>query len=233
MDDGGEGGPGVRGRLISADGHALGGVEVLACQATTCFYGDTNDAGWFEFVIEPPADVALKTHANLAAVPRMAAVLVPVDIVDDALVELGDVYVPELPEGVVLEQASEDVEVCVLGDGLELSLRSADLTPAIGEFLYDVAAARIPPEHVPPYSELEGSQVLAVYALHPFAATSTSPIGVRVAVDAPDGTEVELRTLSHLDGNVEEVVSAVVEGGEAVTAPGVGITRLTYLIVSI
>jgi hypothetical protein len=232
MDDAGEDGPGVRGRLIDADGHALAGVEVLACQATTCFYGDTNDEGRFEFVIEPPADVALKTHANLASVPRMAAALVPVDIVDDAIVELGDVYVPELPEGVVLEQASEGVEVCVLGEGLELSLRSADLTPSVGEFLYDVAASRIPSEHVPAYPELGDAQVLAVYALHPFAATSASPIGVRVAVDVPNGTEVELRTLSHLDGNVAEVVTAVVENGEAVTAPGVGITRLTYLIVS-
>ena len=120
-----------------------------------------------------------------------------------------------------------------MGEGLELSLRSADLTPSVGEFLYDVAASRIPSDHVPPYPELDGAQVLAVYALHPFAATSASPIGVRVAVDVPDGTDVQLRTLSHLDGNVAEVVSAVVEGGEAVTAPGIGITRLTYLIVSI
>lgn len=231
-DAGEDAGPGLRGRLVDANEQPLSGVQVLACQATTCFYGESDADGRFSFVIEPPADVALKTSANLAAVPRMAAALVPVDITDAALVELGDVHVPELPDGVVLGPPSDELQTYVVGDGLELSLRSADLTPSIGEFLHDVAACWIPPEHVPPYHELEGAQVLAVYALHPFAATSASTIGVRVPVDAPDGTQVELRTLSHLDGDVAEVVAAVVEDGHAVTAPDTGITRLTYLIVS-
>ena len=231
MDDGGEG-PGLRGRLIDADGQPLVGVEVLACQATTCFYGDTDDEGRFSFEIEPPADIALKTHANLASVPRRGAALVPVDIVDDELVDVGDVYVPALPDGVVLGEPTEQLETYVVGDGLELSLRSADLMPNLGEFLYDLAAVRMPDEHVPTYAELGGEQVIAVYALHPFAATCGTPVGVRVPVDLPDGTQVELRTLSHLDGNVEEVVAAVVEDGYAVTAPDAGIMWLTHLIVS-
>jgi hypothetical protein len=231
-DGGDDAGPGLRGRLVDVDEQPLPGVEVLACQATTCYYGESDADGRFSFTIEPPAEIALKTHANLASVPRMAAALVPVVIVDAALVELGDVLVPELPEGVVVGAPSDELQTYLVGDGLELSLRSSDLMPSIGEFLYDVAATRIPPEHAPSHAELEGAQVLAVYALHPFAATCTSVIGVRVPVDAPDGTPVELRTLSHLDGNVAEVVAAVVQDGHAVTAPDTGITRLTYLIVS-
>lgn len=231
-DTGDDDGPGLRGRLVDANDQPLAGVEVLACQATTCYYGDSDADGRFSFVIEPPAEIALKTHANLASVPRLAAALVPVDLIDTAVVELGDVHVPELPDGVVLGPPSDELQTWLVGDGLELSLRSADLTPAIGEFLYDVAACWIPPENVPSYDELEGTQVLAVYALHPFAASSASVIGVRVPVDAPDGTPVTLRTLSHLDGNVADVVAAVVEDGHAETAPDTGITRLTYLIVS-
>jgi hypothetical protein len=234
-DAGDDGGPGLRGRLVDAEGQPLPDVDVLACQATTCYYGESDADGRFSFVIEPPAEIALKTHTNLAAVPRMAAALVPVDITDAVLVDLGDVYVPELPEGLPLGLPSEALQVYLVGDGLELSLRSADLEPSIGEFLYDMAASRIPPEHASRYAaidELEGAPLLAVYALHPFAATCTSVIGVRVPVDAPDGTVVEIRTLSHLDGNVAEVVAATVENGHAVTAPGVGITRLTYLLVS-
>lgn len=231
-DAGDDGGPGLRGRLVDDDAQPLSGVEVLACQATTCYYGESDADGRFSFVIEPPAEIALKTHTNLAAAPRMAAALVPVDILDDVLVDLGDVYVPELPEGVVLGSPSDEPQTYLVGDGLELSLRSADLEPSIGEFLYDVAASRIPPEHASAYEELESAQVLAVYALHPFAATCNSVIGVRVPVDAPDGTMVEIRTLSHLDGNIAEVVPAIVEDGHAVTAPGSGITRLTYLLVS-
>jgi hypothetical protein len=232
-EDGGDvEGPGLRGRLVDASEQPLPGVEVLACLATSCYYGESDADGRFSFVIEPPADIAFKTHANLASVPRMAAALVPVDITDAVLVELGDVYVPELPDGVVLGPPSDELQACLVGDGLELSLRSADLTPSIGEFLYDVAAVRIPPEHAPSYAEIEGAQVLAAYALHPFAATSATPIGVRVPVDAPDGTQVMLHALSHLDGNVAEEVVAVIEDGHAVTAPDTGITRLTYLIVS-
>jgi hypothetical protein len=232
MDEGGADGPGIRGRLVDAGGQPLAGVEVLACQATACFYGDSDEDGRFAFVIEPPADVALKTHQSLASVPRRGAALVPVDIVDDELVDVGDVFVPELPEGAVLGPPTDQLETYVVGDGLELSLRSADLMPNLGEFLYDLAAVRIPDEYVPTYAELDGAPVLAVYALHPFAATCGSPVGVRLPVDVPDGTQVELRTLSHLDGNVAEVVEAVVEDGYAVTAPDTGITWLTYLIVS-
>lgn len=231
-DAGEDAGPGLRGRLVDANDQPLSEVQVLACQATTCYYGESDADGRFSFVIEPPADIALKTPANLASVPRMAAALVPVDLVDAELVDLGDVFVPELPDGLVLGPPSDEMQTCPVGDGLELRLRSADLVPSIGEFLYDVAARRIPPEHVPLYAELEGEQVLAVYALHPFAATSASPIGVRVPVDAPDGTPVVVRTLSHLDGNVADEVPAVVEDGHAVTAPDTGITQLTYLIVS-
>jgi hypothetical protein len=230
--DAGDEGPGLRGRLIDADGQPLAGVEVLACQATTCFYADSDAEGRFSFEIEPPADIALKTHANLASVPRRAAALVPVDIVDDSLVDVGDVYVPSLPAGVVLGEPSVEFDTYAVGDGLELSLRSADLEPNLGEFLYDLAAVRLPDEHVPEYGEIDGEQVLAVYVLHPFAATCGTPVGVRVPVDAPDGTQVQLRTLSHLDGNVEEMVEAVVEGGYAVTGPDEGITKLTHLIVS-
>lgn len=234
-DQGDDGGPGLRGRLVDANDQPVPDVEVLACQATTCYYGDSDADGRFSFAIEPPAELALKTHTNLAAVPRVAAALVPVHITDDVLVDLGDVYIPELPEGVVLGLPSDELQTYLVGDGLELSLRSADLMPALGEFLYDMAASRVPPEHAPAYTaieELEGEQVLAVYAMHPFAATCTSVIGVRVPVDAPEGTQVWLRSLSHVDGNIVDVVAGVVENGHAVTTPGTGITRLTHLIVS-
>ncbi|MFV8749169.1 hypothetical protein ACNOYE_01315 [Nannocystaceae bacterium ST9] len=224
--------PGLRGQLIDANEQPLAGVQVLACQATTCLYARSDGEGRFEFAIDPPADVALKTHAALAETPRRAAALVPVDLVDDALVELGRVYVPELPAGVVLGPASEDPQSLAIGDGLQLTLRSADLTPSAGEFLYDVAAVRVPSEHVPAYPELEGAELIAVHALHPFAATSSSPIGVRLACDLPEGSAVELRTINELDGNFAELVPGVVEGGFVTSEPGTGITRLTYLVVS-
>lgn len=225
-------GPGLQGRLIDANEQPLPGVDVLACQATSCQYGESDADGRFEFAIEAPADVALKTHAALSATPRMAAALEPCNIVDDTLVDIGTLYVPDLPMGAVLGPVGDDPQTLVVGDGLELTLNSADITPSIGEFLYDVAARRLPAEHVPPYRGLEAADVIAVYALHPFAARSTSAIAVRVPVELPDGAAIEFRTLDELDGDFLEVVPGHVEDGQASTDPGAGITRLTHLVIS-
>lgn len=225
-------GPGLQGRLIDADEQPLAGVQVLACQATTCLFARSGADGRFTFAIVPPADVAVKTHAGLATTPRRAAALEPVDIVDDALVDIGNLYVADLPSGVVIGPASEDPQTLAAGDGLALTLSSVDITPNVGEFLYDVAARRLPPQHVPAYPDLEAGDVLAVYAMHPFAATCTSPIAVSVPLDLPDGSAVEFRTIHELDGDFWEVVPGHVVDGVATSDPGTGITRLTHLVIS-
>lgn len=225
-------GPGLQGRLIDAAEQPLVGVQILACQATTCLFAESGADGRFTFAIEPPADVALKTHPALAATPRSAAALEPVDIVDDALVDVGTLYVPDLPEGAVIGPESDDPQTLAVGDGLELTLSSVDIQPNVGEFLYDVAARRLPSQHVPAYPDLEAAEVIAVYAMHPFGATCTSAIAVSVPSDLPEGTAIEFRTINELDGNFWEVVPGHVVDGQAITDPGTGITRITSLVIS-
>jgi hypothetical protein len=224
-------GPGLRGRLIDAAEQPVPDVQVLACQATSCAYAQSGPDGAFEFEIEPPAEIAVKTHAALAGTPRMAAALEPVELLDDALVDLGTVYVPELPAGSIVELAGDDPQTLLVGDGLELTLRSADITPPVGHFLHDVAARRLPPQHVPPYAELGAETVLAVYALHPFAATSSSPIQVRAPIELPDGAAVSFRTISSLDGRFSDPILGHALDGHVTTDPGAGIRLLTYLVI--
>jgi hypothetical protein len=230
--DGPGGGPGLAGLLIGPDEQALANVDVLACQATTCLYGESGADGRFAFVLEPPARVALKTHADLTQVPRLAAALVPVAIVDDTLVDTGRLYAPDLPAGAVIGPDTADPQTLDAGDGLELTLRRADLSAPIGDFLYDVAARLLPPQHVPAYLELGDEQVVAVYAMHPFAARSSSPIGVRAPADLPDGTAVWFRTISELDGTFSDPVAGQAGGGYVATDAGTGIMRITYLVIS-
>jgi hypothetical protein len=161
----------------------------------------------------------------------MAAALEPVAILDDTLVDIGTVYVPQLPEGSIIELGGNDPQTLLAGDGLELTLRSDDITPPIGEFLYDVAARRLPPQHVPPYAELGAETVLAVYAMHPFTAISSSPIQVRAPADLPDGTAVSFRTISSLDGSFSDSIPGQALDGHVTTDPGTGITQLTYLVI--
>lgn len=224
-------GPGLAGLLVDASEQPIASIVVLACMSTTCLYGSSDADGRFVFEIEPPASVALKTHEELSKVPRWGAALEPVQIVDGALVDTGALYVPELPEGTPLGPENTDPQTLTAGDGLELTLRRADLTPALGEFLFDIAARRVPVEYIPAYPDLD-EEVIAVYALHPFAAQSASPIAVRVPSDLPDGTPVSFRTISEIDGSFSAPAPGHANGSVVATDPGAGITRLTYLVVS-
>lgn len=230
--DGPGGEPGLRGLLIGPDEQPLSNVQVLACQATTCLYGSSGDDGRFDFIVEPPTNVALKTHADLTQNPRLAAALEPISIVDDSYVDMGTVYVPNLPAGAVLGPDTEDPQTLEVGDGLELTVNRADLRAPIGEFLYDIAARLLPEPHIPPYPALDGEQVVAVYAMHPFGGTSSSPMAARAPADLPDGTAVTFRTISEIDGLFSDPVPGQASGGFVATEPGTGITRITYLVIT-
>lgn len=225
-------GSGLSGVLVDPQGQPLPLTDVLGCMATTCLYGESGADGRFHFDIEPPAEVALKTHADLARTPRHAAALVPVRITSTSLVDVGTLFTPDLPAGAMLGPTSADPQTLDAGDGLELTLRRADLTPAIGDVLFDVAARKLPAERVPAYPELAEKTVVAVYALHPFAAKSSSPIGVRLPTTLGDGTAAEIRTVSELDGVMSEPIAVTVSGGFIATTGGQGIARLTYLVVA-
>lgn len=225
-------GPGIIGTLKNASGQTLESEMVLACMATTCLFGDTGVDGRFSFAIDPPASVALKTPEDLSVVPRRGAALCPIRIEDGSLVDVGTLYVPNLPEGVFIGPASMDPQTLMLGDGLELTLRRADLTPRVGDVLVDAAARLVPPAQVCPLLALEGEEILAVYALHPFAATSASPIAVSAASDLPAGTPVKFRTISEIDGHLSEPALGQADGSVVETEPGAGITELSWLVIS-
>lgn len=226
-------GAGIIGVLIDAREQPIADEDILGCLATTCYFGKTAADGSFAFTIEPPAEVALKTHPDPTRSPRWAAALEPIRLEGPEIVDAGAVYVPELPAGAVLDTSTDEPQVLAVGDGLELTVQQAELRPPPGTFLHDLAARRIPGTHVPPYPELGDREVLAVYALHPFETTSDAPIGVRAPIDLPDGTEVALWTIDHLDGTFSAPVAALVDGGFAVTDPGLGISRLTHLVISL
>jgi len=226
-------GPGLTGMLVSAAGAPMAGRDVLACMATTCLFGKSGPDGRFDFAITPPAEVALKTHPDLAATPRLAAALEPIRITGDARVDAGTLYTPELPAGAMIGPASSDPQTLAAGDGLELTLNRADLTPPLGGFLFDVAARKLPADRIPSYPELAGRTVLAVYALHPFAAKSTSPVGVRAPAALADGTAVDFYGVSEIDGRLSAPATGHASGGAVRTDPdpGQGLGSLTYVVI--
>ncbi|WP_152629936.1 hypothetical protein [Haliangium ochraceum] len=225
-------GPGVSGVLRDDSGQPLGGAQILGCMATVCLFGQTEADGRFLFEVDPPAEIAIKTPEVLNRSPRRGATLCPVRLDDTALVDVGSVFVPTLPEGVPFGPASGDPQTLDAGDELTLTLRRGDLSPRIGDVLVDLAARRIPAAHIPALPELGGEEVLAVYAMHPFGAHSSSPIAVSVASSLPAGTPVKFRSISEIDGRLSEVALGQATGTALETDPDAGIHELSWLVVS-
>jgi hypothetical protein len=224
-------GEGVRGTLVGPDGAVLPFTSILCCQPSTCAKAETDRVGAFTFDIDEGTAVAVKTHHELLVTPRLAAALVPA-VAGARGIDVGEVYVPDLPPGTPLERAEPGPQTLQAGDGLSLTVVFADLTPDLGVTLYDFAARRLPAPRVPRYEELGEREVLGVWAAHPFATRSDTPMGIAVPVALADGTAVEVFSVSHLDGRLSDPVAAEVSGGMATTLPGEGLEWLTHVVVA-
>lgn len=242
-DDGGGGGadagvelpdgPGLAGFLRLTDGTLLDDEQVLACEETTCQFGETDDDGFFFFEIDVGTDIALKTAPKPNADPPRGAALCPVDIEDEATVYARTLYVPLMPEdGQDFESADQDPQTMDMGDGLVLTLNRGDLTPRVGDTLVDASARAMAPEERCPQLVLPGEEIIAVYALHPFGATSSSPVAVRAPSDLPADTEVFFRTIDEIEGNFSAPVPGTADGELVETDPGEGIAELSWLVIS-
>jgi hypothetical protein len=222
---------GVTGVLKNEAGRPLAHAKVLACMTKVCLIGETGTDGRFSFAIDSPADVVIKTEEDLASSPRRGAAMMPVRLVDRRLVDVGAVLVPNLlPLSKVRSFApgGPDPQTVELGDGLRLTLSRKALTPRAGDAILDLAARRLPG----PYPALGPERIIAVYALHPFAAKSAAPIAVRVLSSLPAGTPVRFRTINEIDGTFSAPVAGQAGGRYLTTDAGAGITELTYLIIS-
>lgn len=223
--------PGLWGTLVGADGQPLDHYEVMACSANTCLNGVTAADGSFAFLTAPGTQLAVKTHEEVSGTHPRGVALEPCLVMDGPSVDLGTVYVPDLPEGVALGDA--DPQEIPLGDGLELTLSAADLVAPFGVFLHEIGASLLPAEHVPVYEELDGEEIVAVYAMYPFSTGSSSPIGVRLPTTLPAGTKVNVRTIGYIDGAFSEAAAATSDGTSLETDPGEGIYDLTHLVISL
>ena len=223
---------GVTGVLKDEAGRPLARARVLACMTKVCLVGETGRDGRFSFSIDPPAAVVIKTEPDVAASPRRGAAMMPVVLADRRVVDVGSVYVPHLPAGRPFGPGAGDPETVEAGDGLELTLSRKALKPRPGDVILEIAARRVPAARVPNYSALGGEAVIAVYALHPFAAKSSVPIAVRLRSALPPGARVTFRTIDEIDGTFSAPVPGRVSDGFLATDPGAGITELTYLVIS-
>jgi hypothetical protein len=225
-------GPAIQGVLVDPDGLPLDDTLVFACTVAFCLQTETENDGSFYVLMEPDLFVAVKTHHDLFVFPRLGAAIEPAHIEFNRLVDLGEMYVPALPTGVEFGDVGAGPVELDAGDGLTLTVDTAELTPDFGVVLYDLAARRIPDEYVPTYPDIGGETVVGVFALHPFATSSTAPIAVSVTSTLPAGTVVHFRSVDYLSGVLSPPAVGAADGASAKTDPGEGIDWLTHLVVS-
>ncbi|XXT21707.1 hypothetical protein WME94_09110 [Sorangium sp. So ce429] len=227
-------GPGVTGVLGDEAGQPIGGAPVLFCNTRVCYSDNTAADGRFTFLCdaEVPVDFVVKSMEVAGTMPRRGVTMFPLRFLDAVAVDVGSLFVPDLPAGAILGPNSGDPQVLKVGDGLQLTVNRVDIDPPPGTSLHRIAARRIPPERVPPLPDLGGEEIVAVYALYPFATTSGSPIAVQAPSDLAPGTPVRFRTLSEYDGALSAPVAGEADGAVVRTVPRSGIDELTWLVIS-
>jgi hypothetical protein len=224
-------GPGLTGVLIDESGGALPFRTVMACTREVCFYSDTNASGRFAFLLDEPIRGVIKTDEDLRSTPRRTSPMVPIAVAANEFLDVGEIVAPSLAGGTPVDANVSEAQTVDAGDGLSLIVSPASIEAAPGRIVEAIAARRLPEHAIPAYAALAGSHVIAVYALHPFAARSATPTGVRIDSDLPEGTRVRLRVIDEIDGTFSDPVPAVVRGGVIATSPGNGITSFTHLVV--
>ncbi len=223
----------LTGVLRNETGQPLAYSDVQACTTIVCLFGESGPDGRFRFELPVgPAQFVIKTPEDVSTTPRRAAALSPVRVSGRSYIAAGSVDVPVLPDALALRSAGGDRQTVEAGDGLELTISLSDLVAPAGKVLVGVAARRIPAAQVPSYDLPGDETIVAVYALHPFAATSRSPMGVNVPSGLPSGTPVRFRTIREIDGSFSEPAPGRATGTHVATDRSAGITELTHVVIT-
>ena len=92
-------GSGVTGLLRDEGNRPMPRAKVLACMQRVCLVGETAADGRFNFQIDAPVDVVIKTEEQADATPRRGAAVLPVRLRESRMVDVGAVVVPTLTAG--------------------------------------------------------------------------------------------------------------------------------------
>jgi hypothetical protein len=235
----------IEGRLTDTTGAPLSGAGLTYCGLITCYYGSLDDAGGFRVelgVIVDPTQYALIVHGGTAAAGIYQRLSTP----SSSVVELASpIVTPLFPAtGTPLPAApAAATEIANGGVALQIAAGTRWTIPiedlGASDAGPEFVVATVDPSVAPVFAPLSMG-FFALYALGPFGATSSSPVGVVVpnSTQLPAGQAVEflvldddLDTTPFAAGTMQVAAQGTVsaDGGFIGTAPDAGIATLTWL----
>jgi peroxiredoxin len=234
----------IQGRVTDDTGAPLVGASLTYCGLTTCYFGALDPTGAFRVdlgVVVDPTQYALIVHGGLTA----AGIYQQLSPVASPVVTLGTpIVTPLFPsQGAPLPlQAATDVDVASAGVALQIPAGTHITIPIEdngGDAGPQFVAVAVDPLSAPAFAP-PSIGLLALYALGPFGATSSVPMGLAVSntTGLPAGAAVEflvldddLNTAPFAAGTLKVAAEGTVspDGGLVISAPDAGINALTWL----
>jgi peroxiredoxin len=234
----------IQGQVTDNNGAPLVGASLTYCGLTTCYYGALDSTGAFRVelgVVLDPTQYALIVHGGLTA----AGVYQQLSPPAGPVVTLSNpIVTPLFPaQGAPLPlQAASPVEVASAGVALQIGTGTHITIPIEdvgGDGGPQFVAVAVDPSSAPAFAP-SSVGLLALYALGPFGATSSAPMGLSVSntTGLAAGAAVEflvldddLNTAPFAAGTLRVAAQGAVspDGGLLITAPDAGISALTWV----
>jgi peroxiredoxin len=235
----------IEGQLSDLSGSPIPGAGITYCGVTTCFYGDLNDAGTFRVelgLVMDPTQYDLIIHGGMRAAGVYEQLAIPSPVVDltapieTPLYTTSGQPVP-VHGGAQSELVSGEVALDIPA-GASFTIPLEDFIPGDGGNPF--VTVKVEPAAAPAFAP-PSLGLLALYALGPFGAKSSMPVGVRVPNPAglTSGAAVEFLALDvdltspFRAGTMQVVAQGAVsaDGGFVSTNADAGISTLTWLAV--
>lgn len=222
------------GRLITADGRPIDGVQVLCCSSETCLMDSTDADGVYLHVGIDPTH-RYKIQVTDPTKQYSDLIYFQPYVVDTLSVMETDVIVHALNADLVDWPADTGGDVTLAAGELTLTAAPGVLEYPLGK-PQTIQAERVPVEHLPPYDPAPWSSAAAealAYVFTPATVEATAPVSLRITLadPLPEGVTYTLWSVdSHTGGMVAAGTATATADGELVAEDTSTLTYFSTLV---
>lgn len=223
----------MTGRVVTQERAGFAGARVAACSDVDCPFSTADDEGFF---LHDRMDPLPRRFEIFGQYDQFGSVVFRREFTGGQLVDVGEVVV-SATTGPRAEWPKDTGGTVVIADGmLELTAGPDEIRWPLGTVDFDVQAAVVAVEDIPPYNEQPwvGREDGTVgFAIVPFDLLGKAPVEARVltGVTKPAGTKYDVYHSDPLDGRLELAGTATVDAdGVLATDEDCDLRDLTFIL---